>query len=145
MGWRGAFFCLVPVALVAFIWQGVSLPSMPPVRGEKSSGNVLHLFKNPLVAFGMAACGLFFMGQFALFTYLRPFLETVTRVNVSTLSLILLSIGIAGFIGTLIIGSSDGGDGVQVGRWKCRRCGPLRADMRDGERVVASDCARCSS
>lgn len=29
MGWRGAFFCLVPVALVAFIWQGVSLPSMP--------------------------------------------------------------------------------------------------------------------
>ena len=104
MGWRGAFFCLVPVALVAFIWQGVSLPSMPPVRGEKSSGNVLRLFKNPLVALGMAACGLFFMGQFALFTYLRPFLETVTRVNVSTLSLILLSIGIAGFIGTLIIG-----------------------------------------
>jgi predicted MFS family arabinose efflux permease len=44
------------------------------------------------------------MGQFALFTYLRPFLETVTRVDVSTLSLVLLVIGIAGFIGTLIIG-----------------------------------------
>lgn len=53
---------------------------------------------------GMAGCGAFFMGQFALFTYLRPFLETVTRVDVSTLSLILLVIGAAGFIGTLIIG-----------------------------------------
>ena len=27
----------------------------------------------------MVAVALFFMGQFALFTYLRPFLETVTR------------------------------------------------------------------
>nr|WP_240780327.1 MFS transporter [Serratia proteamaculans] len=44
------------------------------------------------------------MGQFSLFTYLRPFLETVTRVDITTLSLILLTIGIAGFIGTLLIG-----------------------------------------
>ena len=49
------------------------------------------------------ACGLFFMGQFALFTYVRPFLETVTHVSPSGLSLILLTIGIAGFIGTLIV------------------------------------------
>lgn len=42
-------------------------------------------------------------GQFALFTYVRPFLETVTRVNASGLSLILLAIGVAGFAGTLII------------------------------------------
>lgn len=45
------------------------------------------------------------MGQFALFTYVRPFLETVAHVNVSTLSLILLGIGVAGFIGTVIIGT----------------------------------------
>jgi hypothetical protein len=35
----------------------------------------------PVVRLGMAAVGLFFMGQFALFTYLRPFLETVTQVD----------------------------------------------------------------
>lgn len=105
MGWRGAFFCLVPVALVAFIWQWFSLPAMKPAQREKTSGKVLELFKNPLVTAGMAGCGLFFMGQFALFTYLRPFLETVTKVNVSTLSLILLTLGIAGFIGTLIVGT----------------------------------------
>ena len=57
------------------------------------------------MALGMAASGAFFMGQFALFTYVRPFLETVTRVQVSALSLILLVIGVAGFIGTVLIGS----------------------------------------
>ena len=43
------------------------------------------------------------MGQFALFTYVRPFLETVTHVSASGLSLILLAIGIAGFVGTLLV------------------------------------------
>jgi predicted MFS family arabinose efflux permease len=52
----------------------------------------------------MLAVGVFFMGQFALFTYLRPFLETVTRVDVSMLSLMLLTLGVAGFIGTTVIG-----------------------------------------
>jgi predicted MFS family arabinose efflux permease len=47
---------------------------------------------------------LLFMGQFALFTYLRPFLETVTRVGVSTLSLLLLGMGAAGLLGTYLIG-----------------------------------------
>jgi len=53
----------------------------------------------------LAACGAFFLGQFALFTYVRPFLETVTHVNISALSLILLGIGMAGVIGTAIIGT----------------------------------------
>jgi predicted MFS family arabinose efflux permease len=52
----------------------------------------------------MAAVSLFFMGQFVLQTYLRPFLETVTGVNTSSLSLILLVIGGAGTVGTYLIG-----------------------------------------
>lgn len=105
IGWRGAFFCLVPVALIAFVWQWISLPTMPTPARPRSSGNVLRLLKNPAVAVGMLAVSTFFMGQFILFTYLRPFLETVTRVDVSTLSLVLLTIGVAGFIGTTVIGT----------------------------------------
>jgi predicted MFS family arabinose efflux permease len=104
IGWRGAFFCLVPVAAVALLWQWVSLPAMPAGRPNGSS-NVFRLFKQRSVALGMAACGAFFMGQFALFTYVRPYLETVAHVNVSTLSLILLGIGVAGFIGTAMVGT----------------------------------------
>jgi predicted MFS family arabinose efflux permease len=69
-----------------------------------SSGNVFKVPGRPLVALSMASVGIFFMRQVALFTYVRPFLETVTRVDVSTLSLILLLIGIAGFIRTSLIG-----------------------------------------
>lgn len=105
MGWRGAFFCLVPVATVALVWQWISLPAMQAQERAPGSGNVFKVLASPPVALGMAACGAFFMGQFALFTYVRPFLETVTHVNVSTLSLILLVIGVAGFIGTALIGS----------------------------------------
>lgn len=105
IGWRGAFFCLLPVAIVAFIWQWFSLPSMAADKGRQSRGSIFRLFSYPGVSTGLLACGLFFMGQFALFTYLRPFLETVTRVDVSTLTLILLIIGVAGFIGTLVIGA----------------------------------------
>ena len=52
----------------------------------------------------MAAAALFFLGQFALFTYLRPFLETVTRVDTSTLSALLLVLGVSGLVGTSVIG-----------------------------------------
>jgi predicted MFS family arabinose efflux permease len=103
IGWRGAFFCLVPVAAIAFVWKFASLP---PMRAQASSGaaGIVRLIKRPVVAFGMAAVSLFFMGQFALFTYLRPFLESVTHAGVSTVSLMLLLIGACGFVGTVLIG-----------------------------------------
>ncbi|MGE8440672.1 MAG: MFS transporter [Comamonas testosteroni] len=105
MGWRGAFFCLVPVAAIALVWQWISLPAMQTQERAPGSGNVFKVLASRPVALGMAACGAFFMGQFALFTYVRPFLETVTHVDVPTLSLILLVIGVTGFIGTALIGS----------------------------------------
>ena len=103
VGWRWAFFCIVPVAVVAFCWKLASLPKMPPAAAPRA-GHAFHLLKRPSVALGLVAVSLFFMGQFALFTYLRPFLETVTHVPVSTLSLMLLVVGIAGFVGTASIG-----------------------------------------
>lgn len=102
IGWRGAFFCIVPVAAVAAAWLLLSLPAM---RTERSagSGNAFRLMKRAPVALGMVAASAFFMGQFMLFTYLRPFLETVTHVSVSMLSLMLLVLGVAGFAGTVLI------------------------------------------
>ncbi len=104
IGWRGAFFSLVPVALLAFIWQWISLPSMQ-VTSEPAEKrlSIVGLLRNPVVMIGMLAVSLFFMGQFSLYTYVRPFLETITQVNISTLSLILLGIGVMGFIGTSVI------------------------------------------
>ena len=104
VGWRGAFFCLVPVAGIAFVWQLLSLPSMSVTRQAAASRNVFTLFRRRVVTLGMLGVGIFFMGQFTLFTYIRPFLETVTRVDAATVTLVLLVIGVAGFIGTTLIG-----------------------------------------
>jgi predicted MFS family arabinose efflux permease len=104
VGWRGAFVAVVPVAAVAFAWKFASLPALPAASGAKPV-NVFALLKRPAVAYGMAGVSVFFMGQFALFTYLRPFLETVTHVSVAGLTGMLLAVGVAGFIGTTVIGT----------------------------------------
>jgi predicted MFS family arabinose efflux permease len=102
IGWRGAFFCVVPFAAVTLAWQFLTLPKMPS-RERASAAAAFAVLRRPQVPMGMLAVGLFFMGQFALFTYLRPFLETVTGADVSTLSGMLLIVGIAGFAGTYLI------------------------------------------
>lgn len=104
IGWRGAFFCLVPISVIALIWQWLSLPSMKAPQPRSASANIFAALKARPIALGMTGCGLFFMGQFVLFTYVRPFLESVTHVDTLTLSLVLLVVGAAGLVGTVFIG-----------------------------------------
>lgn len=107
IGWRGAFLCLVPVSVVCVVWLWISLPSLaaPPSRTKaRDILTIFTAFKDRTVAWGMAACGSFFMGQFILFTYVRPFLETVTGAEGALVSLVLLVMGVSGFVGTVLIG-----------------------------------------
>jgi predicted MFS family arabinose efflux permease len=99
IGWRGTFWALAPFVVANLAWQWISLPSMPP-QAANPVGRVLGLLKRPNVAFGMAGVMLSFAGAFATFTYLRPFLETYTGVTVPQLSMLLLGLGAAGFLGT---------------------------------------------
>ena len=99
IGWRGTFWALAPFVVANLVWQWISLPSMPP-QAANPAGKVLGLLKRPNVAFGMAGVMLSFAGAFATFTYLRPFLEAYTGVTVPQLSMLLLGLGAAGFLGT---------------------------------------------
>ncbi|HEX8388547.1 MAG TPA: MFS transporter [Sphingomonas sp.] len=103
IGWRGAFFMVVPLAVATFVWQWLTLPSMPSDRAGRGA-SALGVLRRPQARLGMLAVALLFAGQFALFTYLRPFLENVTGLSVSALSLILLAMGAAGLVGTWVIG-----------------------------------------
>lgn len=104
IGWRGAFFTIVPLAIISLIWQMKTFPPMKPIRIQNISLNVFRLLGRLEFSIGMAAILCLFMGQFALFTYLRPFLETVTGMAISTLSFTLLVLGVTGFIGTIFVG-----------------------------------------
>ena len=103
IGWRGAFFCVVPVAVGAVVWQALSLPRLPAQHRQTATG-MMMLLRRPPVLLGLGAVALLFVGQFALFTYLRPFLEQVTGVGPTMLSTMLLILGVSGFVGTILIG-----------------------------------------
>lgn len=103
IGWRGAFFVVVPLAAITFAWQWLALPALP---SEKSARNAsaLNLLRRRSARIGAAAVALLFAGQFAVFTYVRPFLENVTQLGVSSLSLVLLLMGAGGLVGTWVFG-----------------------------------------
>lgn len=103
IGWRGAFATIAPIAATTLLWQYTTLPGMPSIA-RADAGGPFALLRRRRVRIGMAAVALFFMGQFGLFTYLRPFLENVTGLGVRALSLVLLIVGLSGLLGTWIIG-----------------------------------------
>lgn len=107
IGWRGAFFCIIPVALLAFLWQLRSLPHLPS-QGRATPVGIMGLLRRPHVSVGYLGAMVFFAGQYSMFTYLRPYLEQVTHAEVSLVSLSLLVIGVMGFIGTTVVGKVIG-------------------------------------
>jgi len=103
IGWRGAFFVVVPFAAITFAWQWLTLPAMPSDRTARTA-SALGVLRRPAARIGAIAVALLFAGQFALFTYVRPFLEGVTQLGVSTLSIVLLLMGAGGLFGTWLFG-----------------------------------------
>src|SRR5437763_13300358 len=61
IGWRGAFFSVVPLAALTLTWLFASLPSMPSDRGPRGGG-VFSVLLPPPVPFGLLAVAVFFMG-----------------------------------------------------------------------------------
>lgn len=103
IGWRGTFLVTVPIGLAALIWQFAVLPAMPPTEAV-SVFSMFRLLRKRIFAIGTAATGLGFMGMNSLSIYLRPFLESVTGLEVNVLSMVLLGLGLAGLTGTFIVG-----------------------------------------
>jgi predicted MFS family arabinose efflux permease len=113
IGWRGVFWVLVPIVALNLIWQLIALPSLP-TNERQSFRTLLSVLKRPYFARGIAAVIFAFAGAFSMFAYLRPFLETVTGVNVVTLSQLFLALGVAGFLGTWAGGKFANGHVIRL-------------------------------
>jgi predicted MFS family arabinose efflux permease len=112
-GWREVFWALTPIVAVNLVWHVIALPSLP--AGEKQDFRAMFgLLKRPYFLRGLLACMLSWGSAFTMFTYLRPFLEQVTGVDVTTLSVLLLLLGCAGFIGTWAAGRFIKGNVVSL-------------------------------
>lgn len=103
-GWRNVFLLAAGVAAIALAVQFATLPRMKP-SGATGLRTLAEVVARPAMGRGMVAVMLVFTGHFAFFTYIRPFLETVTGVGIDALSGILLGFGVANFAGTLLAGA----------------------------------------
>ena len=102
-GWRSAFVAAAAVGVVTLVFQLFTLPPLAPRRPARLR-TVLEVLLRPGIAVGMLACVLVHTGHFALFTYIRPFLESTSGVGAEGLALMLLGFGAANFVGTLLAG-----------------------------------------
>lgn len=109
LGWREVFWALTPIVAVNLIWHVIALPSLP--AGQRQDFRTMFsLLKRPYFLIGLIASMLSWGSAFTMFTYLRPFLERVTGANVTVLSVLLLVLGCAGFVGTWASGRFLKGD-----------------------------------
>ncbi|NHF72572.1 MFS transporter [Paracoccus xiamenensis] len=102
IGWRGVFVAASGLGVVAALIQFATLPSLP-ARNRRSLNVLLDVMRRPGIGIGMLAVLLVFAGHFTFFTYIRPFLEDVTHVQVAGVTAILFAFGIANFIGTYLV------------------------------------------
>ncbi len=103
------FWALTPIVAVNLVWHMLALPSLP-ARQRQDVRAMVDLLKRPYFQRGLIACMLSWGSAFTMFTYLRPFLEQVTGVDVTMLSILLLLLGCAGFVGTWAAGRLLKGD-----------------------------------
>lgn len=108
-GWREVFWALTPLVAANLVWHLVALPSLP-ARGQRGIGDMLDLLRRRYFLTGLIASMLSWGSAFTVFTYLRPFLEQVTGVGINGLSILLLALGCAGFVGTWASGRFIKGD-----------------------------------
>lgn len=103
LGWRDVFRMAALLGVLALVVQFLTLPRMAP-SGMTRLRTLFDVLMRPRVGLGMLAAALVFTGHFAFFTYIRPFLETVTGVGVSGVATILLGFGVANFLGNYLGG-----------------------------------------
>ena len=103
LGWRLAFATAGAVSVLVFLMQLFLMPRLPTSQATTFSQlpALLRVKKGRL---GMLATLLVFIGQFAAYTYVTPFLSQIAGLGAGTISALLLVYGAAGFAGNLIGG-----------------------------------------
>lgn len=99
IGWRNVFNAAAVMGVICTLWVWKALPRLPGEPAAQKQ-NMFGILKRPGVLAGMAAIFTAFAGQFAFFTYIRPVYMSMAGFDVDGLTLVLLSFGIASFVGT---------------------------------------------
>lgn len=101
-GWRMTFWSVAGTGLVSFALIAALVPYDPPRPGEGSSilAGLRALAREPVYS-SLAIIIVQTIGQFALYTYIAPFLTDVTGISLDVVPWLLLMMGIGSTIGML--------------------------------------------
>ena len=103
MGWRSAFVASALIAALVVLALVILLPRIPPQPGSGLKAIPLVLSRRASRV-GLLATLLIFLGQFAAYTYIAPFLNQISHIEAAGLSAVLLGYGVAGFFGNMFGG-----------------------------------------
>jgi MFS transporter, DHA1 family, inner membrane transport protein len=103
VGWRGSFVAVVAVGAVVLAAAVALVPAVPTSLESLAVGQARHAFA-PRVLAVLGLCVLIFTAIQSALTYLVPFLDRVTGVDGSVVTLFLLVYGVS-----TTVGSSGGG------------------------------------
>ena len=102
-GWRSVFLFATLIGLVTLLCQMTFLPRLASNHIARLE-TLMEVLLRPGMRLGVICSVLVFGGHFALFTYVRPFLETIAGVGANGIALMLLGFGVANFVGTMLAG-----------------------------------------
>lgn len=103
LGWRAAFHAGSAVAVLVLLTQMRLLPALP-AQASVTFRQLPELLRVPKARLGIFITVLVFIGQFAAYTYITPFLSQQAQLSAQTISTLLLVYGAAGLVGNVIGG-----------------------------------------
>ncbi|MCO5732149.1 MFS transporter [Rhizobium sp. SSA_523] len=103
LSWRAAFGMAAILAFVALAAQVLTIPRLPTAV-PPSLASFRATLARPAVLTGLATVFFVMCGNTAGLSFVRPFLETGPQLDVQSISLALLTFGVAGFAGNLVGG-----------------------------------------
>ncbi len=104
-GWRPALFGAGVLSVLVLLLQFRVLPRMPAGPPLRPRG-VLALLHRPQARIGLVLAALLFFGHFGAYTFVSSYLAERAGFSASTVAVLLLLYGIAGFAGNFTAGAA---------------------------------------
>lgn len=103
--WQASFFLASFVSLIAFIGLLLYVPSMPATR-KTAGDSQLYVLKSPLLWLNLVSTILMLAGMFSGYGYLAAYMEKITHMNGTQVSVMLLLFGGMGVLGNWLTGKA---------------------------------------
>ncbi len=102
-GWRSTFFAIGVVAAITLVCLIKLLPKLPSEHSG-SLGSVPQLFRRPALVSIYVLTAVVVTAHYTAYSYIEPFVQTVAGLSANFATLLLLVLGGAGIIGSVLFG-----------------------------------------